>query len=622
MPGMSSGLSTNNPAIVSAFQAALLHQGLLVLLIVALVAAAWNVLRSAQYRRATSSGAGSASGSGTSVLASSRSGPEPAGRRLLRVSFGLLWILDGILQGQSLMPLGMVPQVVQPASAGSPSWAVHLVNAGTAVWDLHPVAAAAAAVWVQVGIGLWLLAAPRGDWSRVGGVASVGWGLLVWVFGEAFGQVLAPGLSWLFGAPGAVLFYCCAGVLIALPEEAWAGPRLGRVVLRAMGAFFVAMAILQAWPGRGFWQGQVRPGASPGSLAGMVQQMAQTPQPSFLSSWLTAFGRFDAAHGWAVNLFAVIALVSVGAGWLSARPRAARAAVIAGVVLCSADWVLVQDLGFLGGVGTDPNSMVPMALLFVTGYLAMTRAPAVAGPGVVVPITAPVADSNLWGRLVANPAYTFRAIAATGAIGVTLIGAVPMAAAAADPHADVVLAQAVDGAPQAINGPAPTFNLVDQHGAPVSLAELRGKTVALTFLDDTCTTDCPVIASEFRTADEYLGADARRVEMVAVNANPRFITPDYLVAFDQQEGLQHLSNWLFLTGSLPELRHVWKSYGIAVIFLPGGAMIGHSEYAYVIDANGHTRDLLDTDPGPATGATESSFAGMLAATIRNVMGRT
>ena len=61
--------------------------------------------------------------------------------------------------------------------------------------------------------------------------------------------------------------------------------------------------------------------------------MAQTPQPSFLSSWLTAFGRFDAAHGWAVNLFAVIALVSVGAGWLSARPRAARAAVIAGVVL-------------------------------------------------------------------------------------------------------------------------------------------------------------------------------------------------------------------------------------------------------------------------------------------------
>jgi cytochrome oxidase Cu insertion factor (SCO1/SenC/PrrC family) len=540
----------------------------------------------------------------------------------VRVCFGLLWIFDGILQGQSLMPLGMVAQVVQPAAAGSPSWAVHLVNAGTSVWVLHPVATAAAAVWVQVGIGLWLLAAPRGDWSRVGGVASVGWGLAVWVFGEAFGQVLAPGLSWLFGAPGAVLLYCCAGVLVALPDQAWAGPRLGRVILRSMGLFLVGMAVLQAWPGRGFWQGQVRPGASPGSLTGMVQQMARTPQPSFLSSWLTAFGRFDAAHGWAVNLFAVTALATVGSGLLSARPRAARAAVIGGVVLCLADWVLVQDLGFLGGVGTDPNSMVPMAVLFVAGYWAMTRAAAVEDAAVVVPITAPVAGGNLWGRLVANPTYAFRSIAATGAIGVMLIGAVPMAAAAADPHADLILAQAVDGAPQAVNGAAPAFNLVDQRGAPVSLADLRGKTVALTFLDDTCTTDCPVIASEFRTADQYLGADARRVEMVAVNANPRFITPDYLVAFDQQEGLQHLSNWLFLTGSLPELRHVWRSYGISVIYLPGGAMIGHSEYAYVIDANGRTRDLLDTGPGPATGATESSFADMLAGTIRNVMEKT
>ena len=29
-------------------------------------------------------------------------------------------------------------------------------------------------------------------------------------------------------------------------------------------------------------------------------------------------------------------------------------------MLCLADWVLVEDLGFLGGVGTDPNTMVPI----------------------------------------------------------------------------------------------------------------------------------------------------------------------------------------------------------------------------------------------------------------------
>ncbi len=293
--------------------------------------------------------------------------------------------------------------------------------------------------------------------------------------------------------------------------------------------------------------------------------------------------------------------------------------MIVGSLFCVADWVLVQDLGFLGGVGTDPNSMVPTILFLAGGYLALTRAPAREDRAVVVPLAAATSGGSLWGRLVANPTYTFRAVAATGAIGVTLIGAVPMAAAAAEPKADLILAQALDGAPQAVNGPAPAFSLVDQHGARVSLAELRGKAVALTFLDDTCTTDCPVIASEFRTADQSLGTGARGVEMVAVNANPRFLAPDYLAAFDRQEGLQHLSNWLFLTGSLPELRQVWRSYGISVIYLPGGAMIGHSEYAYVIDPEGRTRDLLDTDPGPASGANESSFSQMLAGAIRSVM---
>ena len=75
------------------------------------------------------------------------------------------------------------------------------------------------------------------------------------MFGEAFGSIFAPGLSWMFGAPGAVLFYVVAGLLVALPVEVWATPRIGRIILRAMGLFFVGMAVLQAWPGRGFWKG-------------------------------------------------------------------------------------------------------------------------------------------------------------------------------------------------------------------------------------------------------------------------------------------------------------------------------------------------------------------------------
>ena len=44
-----------------------------------------------------------------------------------------------------------------------------------------------------------------------------------------------------------------------------------------------------------------------------------------------------------------------------------------------------------------------------------------------------------------------------------------------------------------------------------------------------------------------------------------------------------------------------------------------AEYAWVIDSSGHTRDILDTDPGPATSATESSFSVMLSATVEDVL---
>ena len=372
MGGMGTGLQTNNPTIVSAFHAALVRQGLVVLLIVAVVGVAWRVLRARQLRRSASDA------TQTTEPSSGLTYPEPAGRRLLRVSFGLIWIFDGILQGQASMPLGMTTGVIQPAAAVSPSWVQHLDNAGATIWSYHPIAAPASAVWIQIGIGVWLLAAPRGDWSRLAGVASVGWGLIVWIFGEAFGGIFAPGLTWLFGAPGAVLFYCLAGVLIALPERYWATARLGRIILRVIGLFFVGMAVLQAWPGRGFWQGQARHAATPGTLTTMIQQMAQTPEPHLLSSGVTNFAAFDAAHGWAVNLFAVVALAAIGATFLTGRPRLVRAGVAAGVVVCLADWVLIEDFGFLGGVGTDPNSMIPMALLFIAGYLAITRLPAIA----------------------------------------------------------------------------------------------------------------------------------------------------------------------------------------------------------------------------------------------------
>jgi len=613
MPGMNSGINVNDPTVIAAFKSALLHQGVIALLIFGLLGVVWVTVR--VWLPAAAQGAG-----GSHVPARA----EPSWRQVLRIGFGLLWVFDGILQAQPKMAIGLPSQVIQPSAASSPHWVQHVVNWAGTTWSYHPMQAGAAAVWIQIGIGIWLVAAPRGGWSRLAGLVSAGWGLVVWVFGESFGGVFGPGLTWLFGAPGAVLIYTVAGLLIALPERMWHDARLGQAILSGLGLFLIAMAVLQAWPGRGFWQGISH--GQPGSLAGMTQDMAQTPQPHFLSALVNAFTSFDEAHGFAVNLFIVAALTVIGAAFLTGRRRLARPAVIAFSVLCLADWVLIEDIGIFGGLGTDPNSMIPFILLAVSGYLALApkTAPAVEQAEEALP-AATAAGWRERLRLASVrqsvAAAGFPAVVSLGALGLIILGAAPMAAAQASRNADPILAESISGSSAALNFPAKGFALTDQHGRKVSLASLRGKVVLLTFLDPVCTTDCPLIAQEFRQAGQLLGTASRNVELVAIVANPIYHQVTDTQAFDRQEHLDQVPNWLYLTGSLPQLRQVWKDYGLSAEILPAGSMIGHQDIAYVIDQAGRVRQELDTDPGPATTATKSSFAVLLAGAARQAMGQ-
>jgi hypothetical protein len=198
VPGMNSGLSPGDPTLVAAFRSALLHQGAIALLMLVLVWLLWGTARAWRSAPAAGAAMGGAGMGGTA---------ETRARWLLRTGFGVLWIFDGLLQAQPKMAGGLATQVIEPVAASSPGWVQHLVNWGGTVWSYHPVQAGAASVWIQVGIGAWLIAAARGSWSRLAGAASVAWGLIVWVFGESFGGIFAPGLSWLTGAPGGVLFY-------------------------------------------------------------------------------------------------------------------------------------------------------------------------------------------------------------------------------------------------------------------------------------------------------------------------------------------------------------------------------------------------------------------------------
>jgi len=194
-----------------------------------------------------------------------------------------------------------------------------------------------------------------------------------------------------------------------------------------------------------------------------------------------------------------------------------------------------------------------------------------------------------------------------------------MALAQANHNASPIIAQAIDGNAAPLNFKAPAFTLTDQNGKQVSLASLRGKVVLLTFLDPVCTSDCPQIAQEFKGADQVLGAKARDVELVAIVANPLYYSATYTRAFDTQERLTNVPNWLYLTGNLAQLRQAWKNYAIAAQILPSGGMIAHTDVAYVIDRSGYTRNELNFDPGPGSASSESSFSVELTQTAEQLL---
>jgi cytochrome oxidase Cu insertion factor (SCO1/SenC/PrrC family) len=307
------------------------------------------------------------------------------------------------------------------------------------------------------------------------------------------------------------------------------------------------------------------------------------------------------------------------------------------VVLCLADWVLIEDFGFFGGLGTDPNSMIPMALVVVAGYLALSPAPAVVTEPAVVPeparpepaaAAAEPAVAAAAGSATAEPdpvprrgwqtqparlarsfgAASTGAVVAIWAVAIVLLGAAPMALAQTNRTASPIIAQAIDGDSAPMDSKAPAFTLTDQNGKQVSLASLRGKVVLLTFLDPVCTSDCPQIAQEFKGTDQVLGAKSRNVELVAIVANPLYRSTAYTRAFDAEQRLTKVPNWLYLTGSLAQLQQAWKNYAIAADIVPSGGMIAHNDVAYVIDPAGYTRNELDFDPGPGTASSKSSFS--------------
>ena len=110
-------------------------------------------------------------------------------------------------------------------------------------------------------------------------------------------------------------------------------------------------------------------------------------------------------------------------------------------------------------------------------------------------------------------------------------------------------------------GWAPDFALTTQYGERLSLTDLRGKVLAVTFIYATCKDTCPILTAKMATLQRRLGADfGPRVRFVSVTVEPEVDTPAVLEAYAERFGANP-AGWSFLTGTGAEVSDVVRRYG-------------------------------------------------------------
>lgn len=135
----------------------------------------------------------------------------------------------------------------------------------------------------------------------------------------------------------------------------------------------------------------------------------------------------------------------------------------------------------------------------------------------------------------------------------------------------------------------PEFELRDEAGRVVRAEDLRGKALAVTFLDVRCTEACPVIAAQLGRAMKLMGDRRGDVEAVAITVDPVHDTAARIDAFLRRNRAN--GELRYLDGSVRELRPVWKAFSVLSAEETGSPNM-HSAPVRIYDREGRWRSTL------------------------------
>ncbi|HEU0025046.1 MAG TPA: SCO family protein [Thermoleophilaceae bacterium] len=160
------------------------------------------------------------------------------------------------------------------------------------------------------------------------------------------------------------------------------------------------------------------------------------------------------------------------------------------------------------------------------------------------------------------------------------LGAAVLAAGGSEDGEPTGGGSAFEGAVMPSGLRAPDFDLRNQDGDRVSMRELRGRPVVVTFLYTHCEETCPVQAQTVRGALDQLGHD---LPAIAVAVDPPRDTERSARAFLSEQRV--LGRMDFALGTRAELEPVWDGFHIQ----PQSVTQEHQARFTLVDARGYQR---------------------------------
>lgn len=142
------------------------------------------------------------------------------------------------------------------------------------------------------------------------------------------------------------------------------------------------------------------------------------------------------------------------------------------------------------------------------------------------------------------------------------------------------------------------FRLTDHHGRVRTLADFKGKAVAIFFGYTHCPDVCPTTLSDFAAALQLLGPQAERVQVIFVTVDPERDTAELL----QQFVPAFNPGFLGMMTDAETLARLAREYKVVYqktsVKAADDYLIDHSAGTYVYDPQGRLRLLMPYGSSP------------------------